>query len=53
MISYIFLSLITSLSMIISNSIHITANGIISFFFMANLPYDYSLIHGHMSREKP
>ena len=29
---------LTSLSMIISRSIHVVANGIISFFFMANIP---------------
>ena len=41
---YIYLSLydLTLLSMIISKSIHVTANGIISFFFMAE---QYSIVY--------
>ena len=51
---YIYLSLydLTSLSMIISKSIHVTANGIISFFFMAeqySIVYMYCIFFIHSS----
>ena len=36
---------LTSLSMIISRSIHVAANGIISFFFMAELFYIVCMYH--------
>ena len=45
MISYLcFCIWLASLSMIISKSTHVAANGIISFFFMTNIPYIYIYI---------
>ena len=42
MIAYVFLSLSVLLSMIILKSIHLAANGIISFFFIAEY---YSIVY--------
>ena len=53
---FVFIQL-TSLSMIISRSIHVAANGIISFFFMAeyyssvymyHIFFIHSSVHGHL-----
>ena len=59
-----YLLCLTSLSMIISRSIHVAANGIISFFLMSNIPlyicipcllyhfkYHVSLLHGIQKNE--
>ena len=52
MISYDICLWLTSLSMIISKSIHVAANGIISFFFMAewySFVYVYHIFFIHSS----
>ena len=49
---FVFLCLTTSLGMIISRSIHVAANGIISFFFMAeyySIVYMYHIFFIHPS----
>jgi len=50
---FVFLSLIYFLSVIISRSIHVAANGIILFLWLSNISLCISHTHTHTHRPRP